>query len=613
MDKYLLLFLTNYSKDPIKIDRLLVSAFLYSNNFNNVNNRMLNQYIIRNTDIDFQVLQSFIELKNHISLEDLIELFEFVISPSDRIVNGAIYTPSFIRQYIIQQVMMQFEIPDDIKAADISCGCGSFLLTLAEYLKAKTDCTYKVIFSNNLYGADISQFSVERTKLLLSLLAVSAGEDEEDFEFNLVVANSLSFDWKEFSEVIRNNGGFDAVVGNPPYVCSRNMDSETLNLLKRLEVSATGHPDLYIPFFQVGLENINRVGVLSYITVNTFIRSINGRALREYFNNHDVGMKIISFGGEQIFRNRNTYTCICFLEHANPGISFIKTTSDQLASSDNFEYNYFRYEDLNHNDGWHLVNSGNLTEFINAVENTGIPFKEIYNTKNGIATLKNDVYKFKPSFVDEDFFYIEDGKITFPIEKEICREIVNANKIKNSKDLDRIKEQIIFPYDNQIHIIPQSEMITRFPNAYAYLETKKAILAGRDKGKREYETWYAYGRRQSMDISAYKLFFPHICDRPRFVICDDKDLLFYNGMAIVSNDMEELIFIKKLLESDLFFEYIRNCTKDYASGYISLSRNYLKNFGVVQFDQQQLAEFLCSDSPDEILSLAYEQMGLINR
>jgi integrase len=86
-------------------------------------------------------------------------------------------------------------------------------------------------------------------------------------------------------------------------------------------------------------------------------------------------------------------------------------------------------------------------------------------------------------------------------------------------------------------------------------------LAGRDKGNRDYETWYAYGRRQSMDIHAYKLFFPHICERPTFVICEELDLLFYNGMAVVSENLEDLLVIKKIMESDIFFKYISNKRK----------------------------------------------------
>jgi len=155
-------------------------------------------------------------------------------------------------------------------------------------------------------------------------------------------------------------------------------------------------------------------------------------------------------------------------------------------------------------------------------------------------------------------------------------------------------------------------MQDNFPFAYNYLLSKRAILGKRDKGKalKGYEVWYAYGRKQSMDIHAYKLFFPHICENPRFVICMDLDLLFYNGIAIVSNDLEKLQLIKKVLESRLFNRYIKNTAKDYASGFISLSKNYLKNFGIVEFSEEQKNFILANDNIDDFLDEIYGLTGL---
>jgi adenine-specific DNA-methyltransferase len=95
-----------------------------------------------------------------------------------------------------------------------------------------------------------------------------------------------------------------------------------------------------------------------------------------------------------------------------------------------------------------------------------------------------------------------------------------------------------------------------------------------------------------MDINAFKLFFPHICEKPSFVICDDQELLFYNGIAVVSNDLQELELLKRILESEIFYQYIKNTTKDYSSGYISMSRNYLKNFGIPLLTEEQKNELI---------------------
>src|SRR5690606_40270551 len=114
--------------------------------------------------------------------EELIELFEFVISPEDRIINGAIYTPQNIRTFIVSEAFKKIKsIDDSIKISDIAMGCGGFLFNASIELKKKTGKTYSKIFRNHIFGLDIQEYSVNRTKLLLSLLALQSGEDIEEF------------------------------------------------------------------------------------------------------------------------------------------------------------------------------------------------------------------------------------------------------------------------------------------------------------------------------------------------------------------------------------------------------------------------------------------------
>ena len=85
--------------------------------------------------------------------------------------------------------------------------------------------------------------------------------------------------------------------------------------MSKWDTCATGHPDLYIPFFQIGFELLRAQGILGYITVNSFTKSLNGRGIRNYFHEKQVELKIIDFEDEQIFNSRMTYTAICFLSN----------------------------------------------------------------------------------------------------------------------------------------------------------------------------------------------------------------------------------------------------------------------------------------------------------
>ncbi len=325
MRKQVFKYLSQCSTQPNEVDRLIISAFLQKNKITVRKNEFLKSFTIReNEEKEYATLHEFISLIEKeipkFEFEQLIELFEFVVSRADRIINGAIYTPLNIREFIIKQT---FHSKRDalaiVKVADIACGCGSFLFNAAKQLKKLTNKSYSEIFRTQIFGLDIQSYSITRTKLLLSILALSDGEDKKEFHFNLFVGDALNFEWNNHQQRF---SGFDIILGNPPYVCARNLSDEIRLTLQNWSVCKSGNPDLYIPFFQIGVENLAENGVLGFITMNSFFKSLNGRGLREYFQQKSVKFKIIDFGTEQIFKSKNTYTCICLIENTNQ--EFIK-------------------------------------------------------------------------------------------------------------------------------------------------------------------------------------------------------------------------------------------------------------------------------------------------
>lgn len=589
-----------YSTNPWFVDRLIISAFLYLNKMQVNNNKLLLTYYIHKNDEDFNKLIEFAEVINNIKekiiLEDLIELFEFVISPSDRIVNGAIYTPSNIREYIIEQTFRnQRNNLNEVKIADIACGCSGFLYTGAKELKQLTGNAYQYIFENQIFGLDIQQYSVTRSKLLLSLLALSEGEDIEEFNFNIHQGDALLFNWQE---VIEDFNGFEIIVGNPPYVSARNLDEDAKENVKLWEVCSTGNPDLYIPFFQIGYENLAKNGILGFITMNTFFKSLNGRALRAYFEENQTAIRIIDFGTDQIFKSKSTYTCICFLEKRKRGfVQYHKSFNKELPKK-NDSYQKIKYQNLNAKEGWNLNNN----KIISKIESTGIPFGKKYKTRHGIATLKNDIYIFRPVDEDEDFYYLQNGSL-YPIEKGICRDILNSNKLSRKVNFDNIIEKVLFPYDNEIKpkALEEDFLKETYPKAFEYLQKKRLILSERDKGKGKYEKWFAFGRTQSLEKIENKLFFPKFSDEiPNYLISNDENLMFYNGQAIIGHSEEDMQLIKKILESKIFWYYIKTSSKPYSSGYYSLNGVYMKNFGIPDFTREDIYFIMNEDNQNNI-------------
>jgi hypothetical protein len=598
-------YLSQYSTTPKDVDRLIISAFLEINKLKPKKNKLLKSYSIGKTKKEeYPSLIEFVSLINtettKFGFEELIELFEFVISPADRIINGAIYTPEKIRSYIVNEAFGKITtLNDSIKISDIACGCGGFLFNASIELKKQTGKTYSEIFRNHIFGLDIQEYSVNRTKLLLSLLALQSGEDIEEFQFNLFQGDSLDFDWMT---KINDFNGFSIILGNPPYVCARNLDKETKEKLKNWEVCQSGNSDLYIPFFQIAIENLAENGTLGFITMNSFFKSLNGRALRDYFQSKELAISIIDFGSEQVFKSKNTYTCICFIENKEQQfISYTESETKKLA--DKLYFKQIKYNILDSKKGWNLKNNKTISK----IESTGVPFGELYQTRHGIATLKNDIYIFRPVDEDEKFFYLQNGSL-YKIEKGICKDIVNSNKLSREVNLNKLKEKVIFPYDVQEKpkLLDENLLKESFPEAYKYLQNKRKILAERDKGKGNYENWFAFGRTQSLEKIKNKMFFPKYSDRtPSFIINSDYDLLFYNGLAVVGSSETEMEILKKIMESNIFWYYIKTTSKPYSSDYYSLNGNYIKNFGVCELTDKE-KNFLIEETDQNILNEFFE-------
>lgn len=590
----------NIPQDSFLINRIFVSLYIEYNKIDKYNH-FIGKYLIAEKDNDYCELvkvMSFLKSQHieDITLEDMINLFEFVISPSDRKVTGAIYTPKKIRDYILGHCLDTFPDLCDVRVADIACGCGGFLMDAAKTIQSKTKKTYFDIFRQNIYGVDIQPYSIERCKILLNLLAVSDNE-VVDFDFNLLCADTLDFKSEIWDTYYSN---FDVIVGNPPYVCGRNMDEDTKVKTKRYKVCDSGSTDLYIPFFQIAVEMLKDNGILGYITMNSFLKSLNARRLRTYFMDNCYDISIIDFRGHQIFKGKSTYTCLFFMEKKNSDVLHYcyNELNSQLQLID------ILYSSLDADKGWNLNENG----LANKIESVGIPLFKYCQTRHGIATLSNKTYIFSPIKEDDVFYYLEKDNVIYPIEKTVCKNIVNSNKLNSDTSLEDILRKVIFPY----HIDAKGKAIlfeedyfrNEFPCAYSYLESQRTVLKDRDKGKtQKYPAWYAYGRTQSLSMPPMKLFFPKIANKPlTCIIVNDPNLLLYNGMAFVGNDMKRMKVLQKVLGSNIFWNYVVANGKPYTSGYYSLNGANIKNFGVPVFTEEEECELIKLKNKNEINS-----------
>ena len=138
--------------------------------------------------------------------------------------------------------------------------------------------------------------------------------------------NTDVFVWQvEFSEVFQE-GGFDIVIGNPPYVRQERILEIKPALEQRFPEVYTGTADLYVYFYKRGTELLRSGGILTYISSNTLLRVGFGKKLRKFFSNKVCLHRLLDFGSVPVFK-ANVDTCIVLFENVVPnGEAFLAAT-----------------------------------------------------------------------------------------------------------------------------------------------------------------------------------------------------------------------------------------------------------------------------------------------
>ena len=528
----------------------------------------------------------------------LVNIFELLLSKKQIKEYGAVYTPQIIKKFIINELIKDDEINLNTTFLDPACGCGSIIISLAEFINKKYGITYYNIFKNMLFGIDIDKDSIYKAELLSRILAITNNEIlDEKFTFNYICGNSLDRSTIKKIKVQR----IDFVVANPPYVRSKNINTDVKKFLKDFTTSNVGNVDLYIPFFEIGLNILSKKGKMGYITPNTFIKSVNGRNLRKYLLSYEkLDMIMYDFKDNAIFENALNYTSVSIINKNSECWKLKYTTIDKNLKIDG-NYAEFDKDDLINKDVWKLNKTG-IYNNIEKLESYEMKLGD-FGIKNGLATLKNDLYFFNVIKEDEKYFYrLYDDK-EYKIEKEICIDIIKPNILKAKEDFLKKLEKGIFPYklvNGRYTVINEEEMKSQYPKTYEFLNQHREALLNRDKGKGDYPTWYAYGRTQGMNNFGKKLLIPYIASEPYSHIAEQKNLLFYCGYALFSEDTSKLIILKKIIESSVFKYYIDNTSKPYSDGYMSYAKNYIKNFSIPKLSEEDRKFLINENDKDRI-------------
>ncbi|MDR6794721.1 type I restriction-modification system DNA methylase subunit [Pseudarthrobacter oxydans] len=243
-----------------------------------------------------------------------------------------------------------------VHVIDPACGSGAFLVYALDFLLAENKRVAAILEANssiddftasvfsdesiidlvlrqNLFGVDINDESVEITKLSLWLKTARPGQKLTALDANIKCGNSLidgelvdpkkAFNYRQQFKKPFEGGGFNVVVGNPPYVSamemSRSMPDSQRTYLKKNYDTSVGAVDLYIYFFELGIKLLRPGGALGFITPNRYLSASYGAKLREWLISNVHFRTLIDYSDKNVFEDASTYPVITILDKVKPG------------------------------------------------------------------------------------------------------------------------------------------------------------------------------------------------------------------------------------------------------------------------------------------------------
>jgi len=388
----------------------------------------------------------------------------------------------------------------------------------------------------------------------------------------------IDFDFKLFfSEVWGDKGGFDVLIGNPPYVEFKNLDGELKNKLKRIYTSTKGKFDIYIPFIEKSHQILTNNGMMIFINPTRFMHRDYGKDLRIFVNRLFRIREIIDFGNVQKFDTATTYTGI---------FSFIKEVSKdyeiKFRTSISEKAEYYKSTKLA-DEVWYF-NPPIVQNLIEKIKKYSKPLDSfLYGILQGIATGKDEVFIVNEEFVNE-----------CKIEKEFLVKFLMGKDISPFK-INWKNKYCIYPYDMEGSVVTESELKKKAPNLYTYLDENREKLSGRDYFENSNKLWFElWNQRSKKNFSGNKLITLDNASKNSFALDTSGFMGTTTTYSLIPKEGINILTLLGVLNSDILTYYHIKNTIPQDNGFYRYQKIFIKDLPIICSYNQLELEYVIS-------------------
>jgi type I restriction-modification system DNA methylase subunit len=567
----------------------------------------------------------------------------------------------------------------DLKIVDPACGSGSFLLGAYQYLLnwhldwyvqndpekhlknkvllTQDNKTYRLsmnekkrILLNNIHGVDVDPQAVEVTKLSLLLKVVEdpgqlkmfeEGHILPDLGNNIQCGNSLigmdyfegqlmtdlaevarinPFGWENAFPAVFKRGGFDAVIGNPPYIRIQAMQewaSEQVAFYKKAyKAAGKGNYDIYVVFVEKGLSLLNAKGRLGFILPHKFFNAQYGEAARGLIAKGKNLANIVHFSDQQVFDGATTYTCLLFLDKAGHD-----------------EFEFVKVRDLKE---WRASQTSEVSGMIKAASVTSAEWNFTVGKSAGLFEKLSQMPK-KLGDIAYIFVGLQTSADTVFLFKDTQQN--NLSKIKvRSKELDQVIEietgllkpvvrsgeigrywanpsaLVLFPYETKnlkSKLKTENDIKRDFPDTWNYLVSNKKLLSEREHGKFKDIGWYQLYPKNLDTWEQPKIMLPYMITRLS-AFYDENNYYFVNvttgGFGVTTDEQfGSQKYITGLLNSKLLDWFMRQVSTSFHGGYFAANKQFLVQLPIRTINFSDPAE---KAKHDQMVTLVERMLAL---